>query len=726
VLHRDIKAANIMLSGAGSEVFACITDFGLARAIDQDSTAFTAQGVPGTPGYVAPELYFGDPPSQASDVFAFGVVVYQMFTGSLPRSAVRDAKALGEVQVPGAPAPWRRMIASCLQPTPAARCKDIPSALRMVPGLADESLTRFVPVAAPSRSPLLSRRRLLALAGAAAAASGAGAWVEWDRIRLLFEPIPEQRFVALLAWPKVQATPVLSTVLDLLSQKLSRLEMTVKNFMLITPQDLPSEASPIDSPATSLQGLGANLVLAAAMEQTASEGRLNLSLLDAHTEKTLRKGSLSCPLAELGGIPQKAFGLAAMLLQLPAHDEKVSDEDQLKRVAPPVLQLYSEAQDLEDLPNSAGLKDAIAKYQKALELSPGFALANARLAIAYVRQFRLTHETANLDLAKRNADIAMSRNPESGTALFSRALVLLYTGKTAEAMTSFEQAQKADPGNPRIMVEKAEALLNTGRLKEAEQVYRDIIAQRPNFWPAYNNLGTALSRQARYQEAADAFDQAGMAAPAVALPMANLGTTYLQMGKNQDARNAMTESIRRAPNADAYLTLGDLDFEAKLYQSALNDYRHAAEIEPNYHLIHRNIGDCYAMLGDTSKEFESYQRAAEVLRKSLSANPQNGLDWANLAYYDAKIHNTQEAEKDIRNAETNGGTDVDSRFMLTQALAVSGRNEEALKMLLWCTDNGISTTGVDLALDLKQLRKDRRYLEHIRERGKNPQGGSTA
>ncbi len=75
ILHRDIKASNIMLDGAGAEVFACVTDFGLARTNKGDSTVMTVGGVAGTLGYMAPELFYGDAPSPASDVFAFGVVI---------------------------------------------------------------------------------------------------------------------------------------------------------------------------------------------------------------------------------------------------------------------------------------------------------------------------------------------------------------------------------------------------------------------------------------------------------------------------------------------------------------------------------------------------------------------------------------------------------------------------------------------------------------------------
>lgn len=85
ILHRDIKAANIMLDGAGAGVFACVTDFGLARANKSESTVLTVDGFACTLGYIAPELFYGDAPSPASDVFAFGVVIYQMLTGHLPQ-----------------------------------------------------------------------------------------------------------------------------------------------------------------------------------------------------------------------------------------------------------------------------------------------------------------------------------------------------------------------------------------------------------------------------------------------------------------------------------------------------------------------------------------------------------------------------------------------------------------------------------------------------------------
>jgi tetratricopeptide (TPR) repeat protein len=64
-----------------------------------------------------------------------------------------------------------------------------------------------------------------------------------------------------------------------------------------------------------------------------------------------------------------------------------------------VYQAYSEAEQLVNEPNHAGLEQAIEKYQQALDLDGHFALGYAELAIAYLRQFYLTRESANLDLA---------------------------------------------------------------------------------------------------------------------------------------------------------------------------------------------------------------------------------------------------------------------------------------------------------------------------------------
>lgn len=80
VIHRDLKPSNIMLDERGRAI---LTDFGIARAMD--ATKLTQTGtVMGTPEYMAPEEIQGQPASARSDIYALGIVVYEMLTGRTP------------------------------------------------------------------------------------------------------------------------------------------------------------------------------------------------------------------------------------------------------------------------------------------------------------------------------------------------------------------------------------------------------------------------------------------------------------------------------------------------------------------------------------------------------------------------------------------------------------------------------------------------------------------
>src|SRR5580658_4157992 len=90
VVHGDLKSNNVILSkDAGGGVRAVITDFGLARrpvGPAEDIAAATAgsSAAGGTPDYMAPELWRGGKPSAASDIYAFGVILYELLAGHRP------------------------------------------------------------------------------------------------------------------------------------------------------------------------------------------------------------------------------------------------------------------------------------------------------------------------------------------------------------------------------------------------------------------------------------------------------------------------------------------------------------------------------------------------------------------------------------------------------------------------------------------------------------------
>ena len=708
ILHRDIKTANIIVHGSGERVSAWVTDFGLARAAFGDDTALTAHGVAGTPGFMAPELFYGSAPTQASDIYALGVVAHVVLLGRPPHIPVPGGKSAQPAFISAqTPEPWRRFLEGCLRPSVEERYQTVRQAMLALPVL---------PVGAEGRTSLgtnISRRKILVLGAGAGACAAIGMWLEREQIVNLLAPLPSLRFVALIALPLDRPPALLSTVMDSMGQRLSRAEAYVKNLLIISPRDHPGPAVAIDSLGEVEKTLGANLVLTASLDQSASVATLDLRLLDARSQRVLRKGSAECALNAIGGLAEKATEKAASWLQLPSGDVQLSDPEELRRVPPNVYQAFSSAEQLMNEPNHAGLEQAIEKYQQTLDLDPHFSLAYARLALAYIRQFYISREPANLDLADSNAGSALHYNPQSAMGALSRALYLVCRGRAEDAQAYFNKAQDADPGNPEILYYKAWALEHQGSLPEAEQAYRDTLVARPNYWPAYNNLGVLLTRQANYEEAAKAFASAGAAAPKVALPMANLAQTYLDLGKRDDARAALNESLRRAESEDAYLALGDLDFMEGKYNDALTDYGRAANLNTRNHLTLRNMGDCYTVLGNPKMARQLYGRAAQVLSASLNVEPRDGFGWANLAFYEAKTGDPDSARKDIENAKAHGATDVASRFMIVQALEVMGKKSEALDLLLWCMDKGLSTSEVDLAVDLKDLRNTEAYRAKV-------------
>jgi eukaryotic-like serine/threonine-protein kinase len=709
VIHRDFKPGNVMIEAAGGEPRVTVTDFGLSRAYEDDATLAETERVSGTLGYMAPELLHGGSATPASDVYALGVVVHEMLTGKRPVPKPGTAKFFPPSRlVPDLPRAWDRMVIGCLQADPAKRFQSAAEAL----SIADSggASTRSARV----RPPMSSQRRWL-ISGAVAAIVATAGWLAMPDIDTLLRPLPAHRFVALMAWPpdeNLEYRPLIKTVLDTTSSRLARSEASVKDLLIISPADVAGQTSPM-APKDAVNALGANLVLAASIAPRAGGVALSLKVIDAATQRVIRERVVTAAESELNRLPERAAAAGARLLDVAPLARRAQDPDELANVPPAAYQQFAAAEDLASQPNDAGLEEAIERYQRALDIDPRFALAYARLSMAYTRTFTRTHDAALLTLASRNADLAMKYNPDSARTVLSRALVDVNSGRSQQALDEIGHALKIDPGNPQALIAKARTLRDLDRRAEEEEVYRAILKDRPNYWPAYVELGLALYRHGDTAKAAETFKEGSVVAPKVATLLTNLGTMYLVMDRTQEAVAALRRSLELSPTALAYSNLGSIAFAAGDYRQALDDYTRARDLRPTVHTMWRNIGDCYAMLGDTAQVAASYRKAAELLSAELAVNPRPGASWMSLAFYRAKLGERREAVEAMRNAEARGAGDLQSRFKRAQVLALLGEKEAALQQLLECLASGLSHTEVDLALDLKELRRDPRYVARV-------------
>lgn len=129
VLHRDIKPSNLILTPDGKVK---VSDFGIARIESAELTQVAS--LIGTPAYMAPERFQGKPIDRRVDLYAAGVVLYQMLTGRVPFSGAPEAimfKAVHEPLVlpsrlPGLHhlAPWDEIVARAMAKEPAQRYGD--------------------------------------------------------------------------------------------------------------------------------------------------------------------------------------------------------------------------------------------------------------------------------------------------------------------------------------------------------------------------------------------------------------------------------------------------------------------------------------------------------------------------------------------------------------------------------------------------------------------------
>ncbi len=179
VLHRDLKPANIMVNGRGQ---ARITDFGIASSVESGSEAASAKALSGTPAYMAPEQLGSGDMSVQSDLYALGLVLYEMATGRpvFEASTPAEYAELHRASTPAPPAqeiehldPYlEAVIVQCIEKDPQDRPASALAVAAALPGsdrlqLALEAGETPSPevVAAAGRGEVLNHRRIMGLAG---------------------------------------------------------------------------------------------------------------------------------------------------------------------------------------------------------------------------------------------------------------------------------------------------------------------------------------------------------------------------------------------------------------------------------------------------------------------------------------------------------------------------------------------------------------------------------
>ncbi len=297
VIHRDFKSGNVMLVDSSNQTRAVITDFGLARAVleTQERSAITLAGsVPGTVDYMSPEQIRGEAVTPESDIYSFGVVMFEMLTGTRPFTGDSDiAVALKHLNepppLPTTVAPdldskWDGVILRCLEKEAARRFDSLAAVMSALRSPAPPDAPPFPASTQPVR-PVTPHRLKLARAFASALLFlilSAGIAVSWQPLRhwfatMLHSTAPD-RSVAVLPFQRLGPTPEYFS--DGFTEELMHALAQLRGLRVLGPESSFQFKGSQLSPVSIGQELGVRYLLTGSVRRVDNQIRVIVRLID--------------------------------------------------------------------------------------------------------------------------------------------------------------------------------------------------------------------------------------------------------------------------------------------------------------------------------------------------------------------------------------------------------------------------------------------------------------
>lgn len=712
VIHRDIKPNNIMLDSSGPQLCVSIMDFGIACLYEPEVTMLTRSLVVGTPGYMAPEILQGEGPSQASDLFAFGVVIHEVLTGSRPKvgSHGLNVESSPDLDKSGVPPVFIHTVKEFLSTDKMRRYRAFEE-IQDTLGHAPASLDRTFRKARGAAANVSSRRRFLFGSTLLSLATVGGITWRWNELRNYLNPLPVKRFVALLGWPSTDDAKVESTVdsiIDSIGAELIRAEAFDRN-LLIIPHGSGKRVTTPAQLNELRETLGANLIFATSGSIRTDVIHLLFRVLDPATMHTLREKALKVPFDHLIFSSEKAIKIAAELLNITSYKPQTQHSIAGTSDSAAYADFQSAESSMKE-ENDKGLNNAIEKYRQAIDKDPSYAIAQARLSWAYLRLYGLRGDAAALALASANSQSAIRLDPSLVDAHVGLAWAYQQTGDEGKASEEMSKAITLDPNNPHTLIYQAHLFAAGDKWDPAKQVFARVLQLRPNYWLAHQELGVILDLQGNYREALIQFRAASLASPKNALAIKNVGSVYLQLGELGEALNALTKSFQLNPDDTAAVALASVMRLKHNYGEAIHYADLATKLNPSEPVNWLELGDSYSARPGLHKEaISAYRRAVTSQEETLRTSPNDGPGWMLLALCRAKAGELATAETLIAKAESLHADDMDSQLIKVRTFALLGRTEDALATIERCLNRGDTRFQLESMPDLGPIRKNPRY-----------------
>jgi serine/threonine protein kinase/tetratricopeptide (TPR) repeat protein len=487
IVHRDLKPDNVMVSREGRVK---VLDFGIAKGMadfeatliegqDEKEEALTRAGmILGTPAYMAPEQILGAPVDHRTDLFAFGVILFEMATGQRPfrrqgssetfAAILRDTPPPPSSLNPRVPVELDALVGCCLEKDVSKRMQsaaDLRERLQALSMGLSAGLSASRPALEPSlppSSPAGPRWRrpavLLVLAACIGLALVAG-WALFSRT----PEIPERPAVAGFAEANETQRPGLAVLplgnfsgdpeyfVDGMTDCLISSLADIRAVRVISRQSVmryKGSSNPLPQIA---RELGVNLIVQGSVMRAGNRVRVTAQLIRAAPEQQLWARIYERDFRDVLSLQREVAEAIAQEIKVklePADRKRLAAS---RPVDPEAYDAYLRGRHARNQRTRDSIAQALRSFQEALNRDPGFALAHAGLADAYTwaGSREVLPPLEAFRQARQHAKAALKIDPDLADAYVALGFVQMMADRDWEAAeASFRRAIALQPNNP--------------------------------------------------------------------------------------------------------------------------------------------------------------------------------------------------------------------------------------------------------------------------------------
>src|SRR6184192_37558 len=676
ILHRDIKPGNILLDANGEPH---LTDFGLARLLETESTVTRTMEVLGTPSYMAPEQAVGNNAaiSSATDVYGLGAVLYQLLTGQPPfagGTTYETIKLLLDTEPrqprllnPKIDRDLSTICLKCLDKDPQRR---YPSALALAEDL--ECWLKHEPIQA-RRTGLFARGKKWVqrnpssalLAASLVALAAAAGWIIW-KSELIRQPLATG--IAVLPFENLNGQKENSVFADGVQDDILTKLAKIADLKVISRTSVMEYRG-----KRNMRQIGDTLRVSHVLEGSARRSgdriHLNAQLIDTRTDTHVWAEQYDRGLNDLFSIQAEiAQKVADHLHAKLSASEKASIEERPTQdlVAYDfyvrAVSLIYNAQ-LPSLANSVDRSEAVDLLNKAVTRDPNFFLAYCQLAFAHdlIYQQETDHTPARLAMAKAAIDSAFRVRPDSGEAHLALSWHL-YWGYSdyARARAELALAQQSLPNHAQAFELAGLIDRRQGRWAEATRNLERACELDPQNIPYLIALATTYLRLHDYDQMARVMDRIIALVPDRNKP--RIIRAVIEQERRADTgplRAAIERALANEPGAAEDPWIAGIRLDLALRDRKLDDASSIAAALPLKQTLDAGFNQgsrdfwlavIARLKGDTMAAHAAFTKVRTKLEEELGIHPDNMDLLSDLGLIDAALGRKEEALREGRRA----------------------------------------------------------------------------